>query len=277
MAVSLRDREFLATGDDIETRARYAWSDIEEEWRAAPSRPRGAQQQAQTVERDLNFERMERLLYVCVGMLVLLGSGIVIGSSFRRVAPENAETAIVAPAPETLAPAAPVNEMRTIVAESTDLRSGEEATIPPASLAAAPAAPLQEGGAAQDEGPASAAAPAAAFEAGPVSEGATEPAPSQTASAARDEAPTAAAAKAAPEGRAGKCLVKISGRVVNSGACRISSSGAAVTFQYSGQTATLSPVKGKTWSLTLGGKKLGPVYKSGGCWASRQAYICERG
>lgn len=283
MAASLRDREFLATGDDIETRARYAWSDIEEEWRVASSRPRGAQRRAQTVERDLNFERMERLLYVCVGMLVLLGSGIVIGSSFRRVAPENAETAVVAPAPETPAPPAPVNEMRTIVAESTDLRSGEESTIPAASLAAAPAAPLQEGGAAQDEGPpASAAAPAAAFDAGVASEalaneGATESAPSQTASAAREETPRASAAKAALEGRAGKCLVKISGRVVNNGVCRISSSGAAVTFQYSGQTATLSPVKGKTWSLTLGGKKLGPVYKSGGCWASRQAYICERG
>lgn len=273
MAISIRDREFLAKVDDIETRARYAWSDIEEEWRVAPTRPRGAQRQAQAVARDLNFERMERLLYICVGMLVLIGSGIVIGASFRGVAPENFEAAVGESAAETPTPAAPANEMRTIVADSTNLRSGEEAAIPAESLGAATStAP------AQDEVPGP-AVPAAAFDAGLASEGAAEPSPPESASAAAiDEGPSGAAAiaKAAPEGRASKCLVKISGRVLNNGACRILTSGAAVTFQYSGQSVTLSPVKGKTWSLSLGGKKLGSVYKSGGCWAGKQAYICER-
>ncbi|PPD17319.1 MAG: hypothetical protein CTY30_07395, partial [Methylocystis sp.] len=79
------------------------------------------------------------------------------------------------------------------------------------------------------------------------------------------------------EARTGKCYVRISGRVLNSGVCQISRKGGAVIFQYSGQTLTLSPARGKSWSAALGGKNLGNVYKSGSCWGSKSTYICDRG
>ncbi len=94
---------------------------------------------------------------------------------------------------------------------------------------------------------------------------------SATANVAAEQEPPAS------EARTGKCYVRISGRVLNSGVCQISRKGGAVIFQYSGQTLTLSPARGKTWSAALGGKTLGNVYKSGSCWGSKSTYICDRG
>lgn len=303
MAVSLRDRELSAKVDNIETRARYAWADIEGDWRAASARPRDARRAAQAHDSDPNFERVERLLYVGAALLVFIGSGIVVGSAFRGGTPETAEPVVASSAPQALAIAPPASAPRDDASLAmtspplAKLRSSEEPALPAAPLAesAAPApresvAPaLMQTPAAmdvKDEGPAGGQL---GQETGQETSQETAREIAQAAEppheAASRESDVLALAKSEPEpqsktvaeGHMAKCFVKVSGRVLNSGTCRISRKGSAVTFQYSGQNLTISPVKGKTWALAVGGKKLGNIYKSGSCWGGKQTYICEKG
>lgn len=286
MSLSLRDRGLPTRIDNIETRSRQAWSDIDDEWRRAPARPRGAPYKTLANDNDAHFERVERLLYIGAALLVFIGSGIVVGSAFRGGEPLQAVEPNIAPGPSQAAapPASAPGAAQKLADASAQTEPQSGAMSPPVSAAPQEtvfAAPI---------------APPAAFlarEAANRPDGAVvaaESEPAEGASSTYDEAPVARSmqqaraenapaqdATAAPEGRMGKCFVRISGRVLNSGSCEISRKGAAVTFQYSGQTLAISPVKGKTWALTLGGRKLGNVYKSGSCWAGRQTYICEKG
>ncbi len=299
MAVSLRDREMSAKVDNIETRARYAWADIEGDWRAASARPRDARRAAQALDTDPNFERVERLLYVGAALLVFIGSGIVVGSAFRGGAPETAEPVVASGAPQapTIAPPAGAprddTSLATISPPPAKLRSSEE----PARAPAPQAAPLAETAAPPPQESAATAlmqAPAAmdVKDAGPAGGQSGQETAPEIAEAAqpphemisrnsavlpRAKSEPEPQSKTVAEGRMAKCFVKVSGRVLNSGTCRISSKGSAVTFQYSGQNLTISPVKGKTWALALGGKNLGNIYKSGSCWGGKQTYICEKG
>lgn len=290
MAVSLRDRRPPPKADTIETRARYAWHDIEGDWRAASPRPAGSRRQSYATASDRNFERVERFFYIGAAALVVVGTAIVVGSAFWGELPQNGDPAD-SMTPEIIAPPAPRGA-------PSQAGSGTPATLgsheQPPSIIAGPVAPTatpERVASAQDGAESAPSAQASNPLASSIANLELEPEflsdgiagkrraarrggqedSSATANVAAEQEPPAS------EARSGKCYVRISGRVLNSGACQISRKGGAVVFQYSGQTLTLSPARGKTWSAALGGKTLGNVYKSGSCWSSKSTYICDRG
>ena len=289
MAVSLRDRSAPPKADNIETRARYAWHDIEHDWRVAS--PRGTRRQSDARRADRNFERVERFFYFGAAALVIFGTAIVVGSAFWGELPQNIDSDD-STTPQRVASPTPARRAANAgTAAPAHMRSHEQ----PVSIVAGPVEPAP----AQEPAPStqdSAESPPAAEAPNPLASSiadldlepeflnddiagrrrrarrGAENGASETAKATPESEP------AGSEASTGKCYVRIGGRVLNSGACQISRQGGAVTFQYSGQTLTLSPVRGKTWSAKLGSKNIGNVYKSGGsCWGSRSAYICDRG
>ena len=92
MAVSLRDRRPPPKADTIETRARYAWRDIEGDRRMASPRPAGSRQSHATAS-ERNFERVERFFYIGAATLVVVGTAIVVGSAFWGELPQNGDPA----------------------------------------------------------------------------------------------------------------------------------------------------------------------------------------
>ncbi|MGD9542907.1 MAG: hypothetical protein AB7F41_14290 [Methylocystis sp.] len=291
MAVSLRDRSPPPKADNIETRARYAWHDIEHDWRVASPRTNGAARRQSQAASDRNFKRVERFFYFGAAALVIFGTAIVVGSAFWGELPQNIDPDDLT-TPQKIATPGPAHPAASASSEAqANLRSHEQ----PVSIVAGPVepTPTQEPASSTPDGAESAqAADAANPLASSIAGLDLEPEFLNDDIAGRRrrarrgaESGATETAKAAPESEpAGsdastrKCYVRISGRVQNSGVCQISRQGGAVTFQYSGQTLTLSPVRGKTWSAKLGGKNIGNVYKSGGsCWGSRSTYICDRG
>ncbi|MGJ0511368.1 hypothetical protein [Methylocystis sp.] len=291
MSVSLRDRRPPPKADTIETRARYAWHDIEGDWRAASPRPAGSRRQPYATASDRNFERVERFFYIGAAALVVVGTAIVVGSAFWGELPQNGDPAD-SMTPQKIAPPAPraAPSQAHPGAPAANLASPEQ----PPSIIAGPvaptstperAAPTQEGAesapGAQASNPLASSLANLELEPEFLSDGIAgkrraarrggQDDSSATANVAAEQEPPAS------EARSGKCYVRISGRVLNSGVCQISRAGGAVVFQYSGQTLTLTPARGKTWSAALGGKTLGNVYKSGSCWGSKSTYICDRG
>jgi hypothetical protein len=254
MAVSLRDREMSAKVDNIETRARYAWSDIEGDWRVARARPRDARRRAQAVDSDPNFERVERLLYVGAALLVLIGSGIVVGSAFRGAAPETAEPVVASGAPQApmiAPPASAPRDDKSLAMTSPPLarlRSSEEparAPAPPAALLAETAVPAPPESAAtalmqtpapmdvKDEGPAGGqSGQETARETAEAAEPPHKAVSRNSAPLARAKSEPEPQSKTLAEGHMAKCFVKVSGRVLNSGTCRISRKGSAVTSHH---------------------------------------------
>ncbi|MGD9657378.1 MAG: hypothetical protein AB7U61_07010 [Methylocystis sp.] len=286
MAVSLRERGAPPKSDNIETRARYAWHDIEADWRVASPRPIGPRRQSYAMDADSNFEKVERFFYYGAAALVIVGTAIVVTSAFWGELPQNLDPE------DSLTPQTVVSSgaasVATPHAQPTNLRSQEQ----PVSIVAGPVepAPAQDRAAAQPPEPeavsqaSNAVAPSVANpapEPESLDDGVAGLRGAAQSGAADGESETAMSAPdkeaAAPEARRVKCYIRISGRVREGGSCQVSRHGGAVTFQYSGQTLTLSPVRGKTWSATLAGRKLGNVYKSGSCWASKGVYICDRG
>ena len=106
MAVSLRDRRPPPKADTIETRARYAWHDIEGDWRAASPRPAGSRRPSYATASDRNFERVERFFYIGAAALVVVGTAIVVGSAFWGELPQNGDPAD-SMTPQKIAPPAP--------------------------------------------------------------------------------------------------------------------------------------------------------------------------
>jgi len=285
MAVSLRERGAPPKADNIETRARYAWHDIEADWRVASPRPIGPCRQSYAMDADRNFERVERFFYYGAAALVVVGTVIVVISAFWGELPQNLDPT------DSLTPQTVVSSgaagPATALAPPSNLRSHEQ----PVSIVAGPVdpAPAQDRVAAIEESAPVAQASDAVVPA--VESPAPEPhafdggvaglrgSAQSGAEEGASEAATSAtnSTVAAPKAPNAKCYIRISGRVLEGGACQISRNGGAVTFQYSGQTLTLSPVRGKTWSVALAGKNLGNAYKRGSCWASRSVYVCDRG
>jgi len=73
-----------------------------------------------------------------------------------------------------------------------------------------------------------------------------------------------------------KCLVKVDRRVLIDRSCQVSwTRQQRVTFALAEKTLTLSLDHGRTWLATLGSRELGKVFKTGSCWGSKRAYICE--
>ncbi len=288
MAVSLRDRRPPPKADTIETRARYAWHDIEGDWRAASPRPAGSRRQSYAMASDRNFERVERFFYIGAAALVVVGTAIVVGSAFWGELPQNGDLAD-SMTPQKITPPAPrgAPSQARSGPPAANLRSQEQ----PPSIIAGPVATPERAASAQDGAESAPGAQAsnplassiANLELEPefLSDGIAGKRRSARRGGQDDSSATAnVAAKQEPpasEARTGKCYVRIAGRVLNSGVCQISRKGGAVVFQYSGQMLTLSPARGKSWSAALGGKTLGNVYKSGSCWGSKSTYICDRG
>jgi hypothetical protein len=278
MDVSLRDRRGapLKT-DNIETRARYAWHDIEADWRVASPRPVGPRRQSYAMDFDRNFERVERFFCYGAAALVIVGIAIVVVSAFWGELPQNVDPADSV-TPQRM-PSSGAAGGATAQAPLANARSHEQ----PVSIVAGPVepAPSHERAAAPQESAPAPVAQDSIATLGPEPDflnaeiaGRRGSARSRAADGASE---TAKSESAAPEALTRKCHVRISGRVLEGDACQITRNGGAVTFKYSGQTLTLSPVRGKTWSAVLAGKALGNVYKSGSCWASKSIYVCDRG
>lgn len=272
MAVSLRERGAAPRTDNIETRARYAWHDIEADWRVASPRQVGPRRKSYAMDADRNFEKVERFFYYGAAALVVVGTAIVVVSALWGELPQNLDPA------DSLTPQTVVSASAALGAATharpTNLRSHEQ----PVSIVAGPVEPAPQS---QPSDVSAQSAATAAPTPDVRDDGVANLREAAGSDAANGAVETAARAPdseaAAPEAPTEKCYIRISGRVLEGAACQISRNGGAVTFQYSGQTLTLSPVRGKTWSATLAGKKLGNVYKSGSCWASRNTYICDRG
>ena len=291
MAVSLRDRRPPPKADTIETRARYAWHDIEGDWRVASPRPAGSPPVLRNGVRSQLRKGRALLLHWRRGAcrrrhrdrrrLRVLGRASAEWRS-RRFDDASKNSASRA---ARRARARRIRGRRPPICDRMNSRprsSPDRWSRQPTPERAAPAQDGAESApGAQASNPLASSIANLELEPEFLSDGiagkrrsarrGAEDEASATANVAAEQEPPAS------EARTGKCYVRISGRVLNSGVCQISRKGGAVIFQYSGQTLTLSPARGKSWSAALGGKNLGNVYKSGSCWGSKSTYICDRG
>lgn len=249
------------------------------------------------VSREVGYERVERAFHVLVGGVILAGCLAIVTAGFRGQAPvqpaegvtqvqlapqAKQDSALAAQETQNLqvsAPKAIESESATPIVKPPTVIAND--ILSPAVDSPAPQPAQSESVAAESAAsemprasePASAAEVAMAAPEAPTGESSPNAVPS--APAVRD---TNADDKSEATERAAKCFVKVSGRVLTSGNCRVSHKGASVTFLHSGQPVTISPSRGREWSLTLGGRNVGKVYKVGGCWGSqRHTWICERG
>lgn len=83
----------------------------------------------------------------------------------------------------------------------------------------------------------------------------------------------------ADEGRRVQCFVKVDGRVLFERSCLLHKPTPSTLTLTSGKDAVVLKLDhGRTWSATLGGESLGPVYRTGQCWGRRrEVYICAKG
>lgn len=263
--------------------------------RIAATRVEAGAQWLDALCRRVSFDTLERALYGAIGLIVLASCVVLFAAQppsgggtetigappavivatpsgaapretppapTQKVEPQMTRAAEPQPAPKpaeaaTAQPAAPALSLAPLAPPTDDMSRTMAAPAPPQNAPAAEQA--------------SAAVDAAQPEAAAVpDEESVEKAP---AAAPRDEASVATA------GRVSKCFIKVSGRVLHSGSCRISRKGQAVSLQFAGSGVVVSPHRGREWTLTVSGRNVGKVYKaSGGCWGARNhTYVCERG
>jgi predicted alpha/beta hydrolase family esterase len=258
-----------------------------------PPRERDGAGWIERLSQEIGYDRVERAFYLLMGGVIFAGCVAIVMVGFSgseparpvegvtevQLAPpapqetaaapqENQNLSAAAPekAPAAAPPAMAMRDNQRAAQEAAPQVTRNESASAGASVAETP--PANE--APRETDMAMAAPNSAAEEAAPP---AAEPEPA--APAARD---SNADDKAGPAERAPRCFVKVSGRVLANGNCRVSRAGSAITFLHSGQPVTVSPLRGREWSLTLGGRKIGAVYKVGGCWGSRRhTWICEKG
>lgn len=77
--------------------------------------------------------------------------------------------------------------------------------------------------------------------------------------------------------RTAHCYLKLSGRVLTNGTCRVEITDNGIIFQLPGKPLEITHEHGRAWIATLGGRSLGKVYKSGSCWGARGFYACKNG
>jgi hypothetical protein len=267
---------------------------------------KGGQTDGQTDDAPLwgvAYEKVEGVVHLTLAFAIVGGAAVILSSALFSPGaplggavekPAEVTQASLAPAvavavtePETAAPAAPVEK-------AAPLAQAEPAPAADSFLNARPiaeqAAPAAAGRAPEPLSPPSADMREkleARQEAAPPPEAkayeAAAPAPA-SAPEAQAEPPAAAekpidASKAEEGGRMARCYFKLSGRVQNSGACRVDHAGAAVVFHLPGKTLELAHNNGRVWTATLGGRNLGKVYKNKGapCWGAKGFYACENG
>lgn len=249
------------------------------------------------VSREVGYERVERAFHVLVGGVILAGCLAIVTAGFRGQAPVKpaegvTEVQLAPQAKQDLALAAKETQnLQVPASKATESESATQIVKPPTVTANEIQSPAVETASPPQAQSESVSAESAASEMPLVSElhsaggiamaapealtGESSPGAEPSSPAARE---TSVDDKSEATERAAKCFVKVSGRVLTSGNCRVSHKGASVTFLHSGQPVTISPSRGREWSLTLGGRNVGKVYKVGGCWGSqRHTWICERG
>ncbi|PPD42719.1 MAG: hypothetical protein CTY15_11785 [Methylocystis sp.] len=202
-------------------------------------------------------------------------------SQVAPVSQDNASVALPAAAVAPLAPPAAV---------SAPAASGDQALLDPKPLAPKPLAPEPSveprANAPEPLAPPSAdvreklvartQAPAPKRAEEEMNAPAPEPETVASKSAEANDEP-APAARDVESGRMAKCYFKLSGRVQNSGPCRVSRTDKAVVFQLPGKPLQIAQIRGRVWSATLGGRSLGKVYKTGACWGAKGFYACDNG
>lgn len=272
-------RAFLNDSPDPDAEKRGAqdsWSRREINY---PERPaRGASRpQARLIERvaaRIGFASFERVFVGLTAAIVLAGCAIMFRAAFDNPNPAGdaaleptiivakrdkpAEAEAPADAFASKAPIAPPHA--TSIAATPSMLSQtpvRESAREALALASPPAEPVRETAAPEDAAP-----PAQALGYADAPSAAEPPAK------ATDDA-----------GRPTPCFVKVGGRVLTKGNCKVSHKGASVTLTYAGSTITIAPSRGREWTLSVGGRTVGRVYKSGGaCWGSRNhTWVCERG
>ncbi|WP_281928151.1 hypothetical protein [Methylocystis iwaonis] len=180
-------------------------------------------------------------------------------AAMQPAAPQPAAPALKTSALDPFLDARPMTETAAAPA-----RAPEPLAPPPASmrekLGAGQGAESQEMAAPPDN------ANVAELPAAPAPQAKAEPAsPARQAEAPADDAHMA------------KCYLKLSGRVQNSGSCKVHHTAEAVTFDLPGKPLEIAHKHGRVWTATLGGRNLGQVYKTGACWGAKGFYACENG
>ncbi len=258
----------------------------------------------------ITFERFERVLYALTCGVVLAGCAILVGYSQQQPAAElmasaEPETKVAAPqlqaaapVPETSAaePSAPDRPQLAAAQNALPIQAAPALRTAPVVLPPA-TEPARKAEKVPTENPdhetrakdarRDAPAPAASREELAASREETasaDPAPLSYAPAAHDaeKASARSAVQNIAQSAAGEhvshCFVKVAGRVLNNGTCRISHHGSAVTLRYGGASVAVSPHQGREWTLTMSGRNVGKVYRSGACWgANNHTWVCEKG
>lgn len=247
--------------------------------RAARGSP-GPQSLIERVAARVGFASFERVFVAMTAAVVLAGCAIIFHAAFDNPTPAGQAaiepTIIVAKREKPVddqAPAASAPEPPAAPSAANAPQTPNVASLAP-TVSMLSQTPMRES---------AREALARAAPAEPAGEAAApEVAPPEQAMGYADATKTAEASEpvaADGAGRPANCFVKVGGRVLNKGACKVSHRGAAVTLAYGGSTVTIAPHRGREWMLSIGGRNVGAVYKSGGaCWGSRnRTWICERG
>jgi hypothetical protein len=178
---------------------------------------------------------------------------------------ENNTGAAEAVAPSMQAPSMQAPSVQAPVAPSPATESMATIEALPAPVAAAPAAP---------------AASVTALDPAPaIAEARADPAPVEAPKKPVVATPTQKASSAASENvdakTAARCFVKVDGKVIAGHGCPVQHAGKRVVFALAGKPVTVTLNHGRVWSASMGGVSLGKVFKTGSCWGSERAYICE--
>lgn len=256
-----------------------------------PGRPTGASSEVSTrlmerVAARVGFDSFERVFVALTAIVVLAGCVIMFKAAASGPDPQAAiePSIIIAKQEKTAEPQQAATPSPAVAPATAPVA---ETTAPTASSLAGTPSMLSQTPLRESAREALARPPAPTAEE-PVRETSPQTAPSTEAlgyaETGPEIAPPAAAAlsretkneKAEGE-KVARCLVKVSGRTLNSGPCRVFRNGQAVTLSFGGGDVTVSPHRGREWTLSVGGRSVGKVYKSGGCWGSRNhTWVCER-
>jgi len=248
------------------------------------------------------------LWFYAVAAIILLGGGVLVAHVALKGAPQQRHDLTALRRNETppAQPAAPAPAPQTAQVAEAAADATPPASAPPDSLAPAPGvtalrerlleaqsetAPLPEPlppPTAKAEAPASPPPPDAAT-VSPLDEAppknASDDSPPLDAFAPTDAKRVVAVREVerrqqpADEGRPVQCFVKVDGRVLFEKSCLLRQAGhSSFTLTAGKDSVVLTLDHGRTWSATLRGESLGPVYRTGQCWGRRkEVYICAKG
>lgn len=273
--------------EDETQRKQDIWSQRELNYPDHSAPASAGPRQTRLIERvvaSMGFASFERAFFALTVAIVLAGSAIVFGAAFDKSGPKGDAT--IEPTIIVAKREKPVEEDSTPPTDrgpepqaASSGQSAPKAPMTPPAIAATPSllsqTPMRESA---REALARASSPVEPVRETPAPDQATVPAAALGYAAAPEDAQPREEGNADDKGHSTKCFVKVGGRVLTNGNCQVFHKGSTVTLRYAGSTVTISPARGHEWTLSVGGRSLGKVYKSGGaCWGSRNhTWICEK-